>query len=62
MDKKLSIAQKKVLNRYPEVSHILGLPQDVQDNLYKLRDYNTLHSDVTRYLNNQQVRLYGEEK
>ena len=63
MARKLSVAQKKVLNRYPEVSHMDALPMDVQNTLYNLRDYETLHDDTTRYLNDRRLELlYGGVK
>ncbi len=58
----LSAAQKKVLNRYIEASHIDELPADVVTTIYNLRDYETLHDDVTRYLTDQRLEvLYGKQ-
>lgn len=61
MARVLSAAQKKVLNRYPEVDDFDQLPTDVIESLYKLRDYETLHSDATRYLNDRRLEvIYGK--
>ncbi|MEO1944835.1 MAG: hypothetical protein ABGY11_11100 [Candidatus Thioglobus sp.] len=61
MARKLSKQQKQMLNRFPEVDHFDSLPKDVIDSLYKLRDYETLHSDATRYLNDQRLGvMYGK--
>jgi hypothetical protein len=51
MRKVLSAAQKKVLNRYLGTFYnIDDLPQDVQDTLDNMRWYETMWSDVNRYL------------
>ena len=61
MARTLSKQQKQILNRFPEMDHFDSLPTDVIDSLYKLRDYETLHSDATRYLNDQRLAvMYGK--
>jgi len=61
MARVLSTAQKKVLNRYPEVMNFEDIPKDVQNQLYKMRDFETLHFEATRYLSDRRMEvLYGK--
>jgi len=63
MARKLSKPQKQILNRY--FQDYLGwdqLPQDVQDKLEQLRDYETLIQDVDRYMTDAKLELmYGNK-
>jgi len=61
MARTLSVAQKKVLNRYPEVMSFDDLPFDVQKQLYELRDFEILWQEATRYLSDRRMELlYGK--
>lgn len=61
MARVLSAAQKKVLNRYPEVMSFDDLPMDVQKKLYEMRDFEILHQEATRYLSDRRMEvLYGK--
>jgi len=51
MARVLSNKQKQILNRYLGTAMTFdSLPRDVQGSLESLRDYETLWSDVDRYL------------
>lgn len=61
MEKKLSITQKKILNRYPETTSFEYLPVDVQKQLHKLRNFEKLPSEATKYLIDKNLEMiYGK--
>lgn len=53
MARKLSAKQRALLQGYPDLFDVNDLPQEEQDRLEKMNDYETLWQDANRFLGDQ---------
>ena len=57
MARKLSVKQRVLLQGYAHIFDVNDMPQEDQDRLEKMNDYETLWQDANRFLGDQYRKI-----